>query len=214
MSPRHAGSSARRWSPVLVVAVAAAAAAGCSSPSPSAHGHTSTTTSTTPTASSTAPTTATTVATVPGCSGSNYAVSLLGSQGAAGTFELTLGLRNTADATCPIGGYPGVELLGAGGTPLTTNAVRGDGESFTDFAPTTVSVPPSGTAYFNLGYSDVPTGTESSCPTATGLQIIPPNTTTTLRVSGSFQVCNGGTVDVSPLFGKGSPETETTAPSS
>jgi hypothetical protein len=198
-----------RWVITTVVVAGALVLGGCSSgkqaaPSTSAP-------STTTTSSLATTTTPTTTTTVPGCTGANYTVKLLGTEGAAGTNEVTLGLGNTASATCTLFGYPGVQLLGPG-TDIATDEVEGGAESFTDFARTNVSVGPGATAYFNIGYSDVTTGTESSCPTATALQVIPPNTTTRLTVSGRFTVCNAGTVDVSPVFGAGSPETETTAP--
>jgi hypothetical protein len=193
----------------------AAVLAGCSSNKPSAsppsNASATTTTSTVPGPSTTLPP-PTTSTTIPGCTGANYSLSELGSQGAAGTFEVTFGFRNTAAAACPLSGYPGIQLVGSGGALIPTTTVRGGTESFTDFAPSTVAVGPGATAYFNLAYSDVTTGTETSCPTATGLQAIPPNSTTSLSVSGQFQVCNNGTVTVSPVFGKNSPETQTTAP--
>jgi len=198
---------------ISVVLASIAAVAGCSSPTPSATPPSNATTTTAAPAEGTttlpAPTTSTTV---PGCSGTNYALSVLGSQGAAGTFEVTFGFRNTSSATCPLTGYPGIQLLGAGGADIATNTVQGGGESFTSFAPSTVEVAGGATAYFNMGYSDVTTGTESSCPTTTGLEATPPGTSTTLQVSGQYVVCNGGTVNVSPVFGKGSPETQSTAP--
>jgi hypothetical protein len=187
--------------------------AACSSNKQSA-----TPTSGAPTTTRPAPVTTTvplsTTTTTPGCSGTNYSLSVLGTEGAAGTNEVTFGLRNTASVPCPLFGYPGLQLLGADGANLATNEVQGGGLSFTNFARADVSVAPGATAYVNIGYSDVTTGTESSCPTATAIQIIPPNTTTELKVSGQFTVCNGGTVNVSPVFGAGSPETETTAPPS
>ena len=204
-----AGRSTRRL--VVTAIVGAVALAGCSSPTQSATATTTTTTTTTAT-TTTAPVVTTTTTTVPGCTGANYTLSLLGTEGAAGTNEVTFGLRNTSSATCVLYGYPGVELLGAGGAAIATNDVRGGIESFTDFPAANVSVPTGATAYFNIGYSDVVSGGESSCPTTTGIQVIPPNTTTELKVAGRFTVCNAGTVDISPVFGAGSSETETTAP--
>jgi hypothetical protein len=204
-----AGRSAR-WA-VGTAIVGALALAGCSSPKQSATS-TSAPTTTTTTTTTTTPLATTTTTTVPGCTGANYTLSLLGTEGAAGTNEVTFGLRNTSSATCVLFGYPGVELLGAAGAGITTNDVRGGTESFTNFPAADVSVPTGATAYFNIGYSDVVTGGESSCPTTTGIQVIPPNTTTELKVAGQFTVCNGGTVDVSPVFGAGSSETQTTAP--
>jgi len=205
-----------RSSTVVTALVTAAALASCSSPSPSASTTTNATTTTTtgPSQSTTtvATTSPTTTTTVPGCTGSNYVLSQLGSQGAAGTFELTFGFRNTSTATCALFGYPGLQLLDGAGNNLTTTTVEGGTYSFTNLAPTNVSVGPSATAYFNVAYSDVPSGTETSCPTAAAIQAIAPNTTTPLRVNGSYTVCNHGTLTVSPVFGHGSSDTQTTAP--
>jgi hypothetical protein len=201
---------------VRSVALAAALAvlclvAGCSSPkaSPPQASNAPTTTSTTTSTTLPTPTTSTTV---PGCTGANYALSLLGTEGAAGTFEVTFGFKNTSSATCPLMGYPGIQLVAANGSNLPTTTDRGGSESFTDFAPTTVNLGPGATAYFNMAYSDVTTGTESSCPPATTVKVIPPNTSTQLQVAAQLVVCNNGTVTVSPVFGKDSPETQTTAP--
>jgi hypothetical protein len=188
------------------------ALAGCSSNKQAATSTSgATTTTSTTNVSTTLPPPATTT-TVPGCTGANYTLSLLGTEGAAGTNEVTFGLRNTSSATCPLFGYPGIQLLGAGGADIATNEVEGGSDSFTDFARANVSLASGATAYFNIGYSDVVSGTESSCPTTTQVQVIPPDTTTELKVSGQLTVCNGGTVDVSPVFAADSPETETTAP--
>jgi hypothetical protein len=208
-----AGLSAR-WVLIPLILVPPALA-GCSSNKPSATptSQAGTTTSAAAKATSTLPS-PTSSTTVPGCTGANYTVSILGTEGAAGTSEVTFGFRNTSSATCTLTGYPGIQLLGAGGTDIATNTVAGGGDSFTSFAPTTVEVAGGATAFFNMGYSDVTTGTETSCPTATALQVTPPGTSTPLQVSGQFEVCNGGTVNVSPVFGRNSPETQTTAPPS
>jgi Protein of unknown function (DUF4232) len=209
----RAGLSAR-WIVTSLVLAGIATAAGCSSPTPSATPPSNATTTTTAPAKATTTTPTSTTSTVPGCTGSNYTLSILGTQGAAGTFEVTFGFRNTSSATCPLDGYPGIQLLGSGGADIATDTVEGGGPSFTTFAPSTVEVAGGATAYFNMGYSDVTTGTETSCPTATAIEATPPGTSTALQVSGQFVVCNGGTVNVSPVFGKGSPQTQTTAPPS
>jgi hypothetical protein len=210
LSLAGAGPTARRM--VVPAIIGAVILAGCSSPKQSATSTSEPTTTTTAPTTTTVPVATTTTTTVPGCTGANYTLSLLGTEGAAGTNEVTFGLRNTSSATCVLFGYPGIELLGAGGAGIATNDVRGGVESFTDFPAADVSVATGATAYFNIGYSDVVSGGESSCPTTTGIQVIPPNTTTELKVAGQFTVCNGGTVDVSPVFGAGSSETQTTAP--
>lgn len=212
MSLAAAGRSTRLM--VVTAILGAVALAGCSSPKQSATSTSGATTSTTTTeVTTTAPLSTTTTTTVPGCTGANYTLSLLGTEGAAGTNEVTFGLRNTSSATCVLFGYPGIELLGPDGAAIATNDVRGGTESFTNFPAANVSVPTGASAYFNIGYSDVVSGGESSCPTTTAVQVIAPNTTTELKVTGQFTVCNGGTVDISPVFGAGSTETQTTAPS-
>jgi hypothetical protein len=109
-------------------------------------------------------------------------------------------------------GYPGALMLSEGGTPIATDVKRGGSLSFLNIAVTTVSIASGGSAYFNLGYSDVPTGGESSCPTSKSLEITPPNDTVQLIVQVAIQACGGGELSVSPVFGSSSPATSTTAP--
>jgi len=139
-------------------------------------------------------------------------MSVIGSQGAAGTFEVSFGLRNTSSTPCTMNGFPGALLLNASGAPLPTTVVRAGNLSFTNFSAVPVNLAPGATAYFNLGYSDVPTGSETSCEMATQLEVTPPNATTHEVVSASLSVCNHGTLTVSPVFGSGSSEVQTTAP--
>ena len=201
-----------RWIALAITLAGVGALAACSSTKGSAAPPSSVpATTAAPANSSTTATAPTTSTTVPGCTGANYTLSVLGTEGAAGTNELTLGLRNTSSATCRLTGYPGIQFLDSAGDNLLTKDVRGDGESFTDFLPTTVSVASGATVYVNLGYSDVPVGNETTCPPVSTLQVIPPDTTTPLRVPVMLTVCNHGTVDISPVFGPG-PETQTTAP--
>ncbi|HXW33712.1 MAG TPA: DUF4232 domain-containing protein [Acidimicrobiales bacterium] len=160
-------------------------------------------------------TTSSTAAGTVRCVSSGLAASLQGSQGGAGTFELTFALKNTTSSPCVTGGYPGLLLVDSSGKDLQTTTVRGGPLSFENVTPLAITVPAGGTFWFNVGYSDVPTGTESVCPTAASIQIIPPNDTGHLVVSGlNASVCNNGTLDTSPVFGPGSPGTRTTAPPS
>ena len=138
--------------------------------------------------------------------------SVAGSSGAAGTIEVTIALRNTGTATCTLGGYPGLQLLDAAGVQLPTHVVRAGSYPFTDFAPSTVTLAAGGTAYVNLGYSDVPSGSETSCPKAASLWVTPPGAYDHLTTTLALAPCAGGTVTVSPVFGPGSPATQTTAP--
>jgi Protein of unknown function (DUF4232) len=139
--------------------------------------------------------------------------SVVGSSGAAGTIEMTVALRSSSPAACVLGGYPGLLLLSAGGSALPTNVIRKGSYSFTAMAPQTVTLSSGQSVDFNLGYSDVPVGTETSCPTASSMEVTPPNATDHLVVLATLAPCGGGTVVVSPVFAAGGAESSTTAPS-
>jgi hypothetical protein len=139
--------------------------------------------------------------------------SVEGTEGAAGTVEITFALKNTSPSSCVMWGYPGGLLLGSDGSPITTVVKRGGDLSFLDISVSTVHVPAGGSAYFNLGYSTVPTAGETTCPKSSSFEITPPNDTQQLVVPVAMEACDGGAVSVSPVFGAGSPATSTTAPS-
>lgn len=203
---------AGRLSPTRVavaLAAAGALAAGCSAGHPSAQ--TTPSTPSTTTSSSIPGATTSTAGGPPRCPASSLVLSVAGTQGAAGTFELTLQLRNTSSTTCTLQGYPGAQLYDAKNMALPTNVVRGGSYSFTDFAPSLVTMAAGASAYLNMAYSDVPTGSEQ-CPTAASMWVTPPDDVDHLVLTQQFVVCNGGRLTVSPVFGQGSPETHTTAP--
>ncbi|MHB8439162.1 MAG: DUF4232 domain-containing protein [Acidimicrobiales bacterium] len=202
MSPvRHAGVAA------MLVAVAAMAAA-CSSPPTSPHSSPPGSQATT---STTASSTTTTAAGATVCAGSDLVGTVSGDQGAAGTTELTIALRNTSAITCGLEGYPGAQLNGSDGSALPTDVVRGGPYAFVSFAPTPVSLAPGASAYFNMGYSDVPTGT-TACSAAASMWVTPPNDVDHVTITQQLEVCDGGRINVSPVFGANSPDTQTTAP--
>jgi Protein of unknown function (DUF4232) len=97
-------------------------------------------------------------------------------------------------------GYPGLQMLNAGGANLPTNVVRKGIYGFTSMAPTTVTLTNGQTAFFNIGYSDVPVGTETTCPTSTTLEVTPPNALDHLEVAATLAPCGGGTLVVSPVY--------------
>jgi Domain of unknown function (DUF4232) len=135
-----------------------------------------------------------------------------GTAGAAGTIEVTFALTNTSPSQCVLWGYPGALMLSSTGSALETTVVRGGDLSFLDIEKTTVTVRSEGSAYFNLGYTDVPTGGETSCSKAASLEVTPPNDTEQLVVAVALDACDAGKLSVSPVFGSGSPATSTTAP--
>lgn len=123
---------------------------------------------------------------------------MVGGNGAAGTLEVTVGLKSSSPTPCVLGGYPGLQLLAANGSALPTTVIRKGNYSFTAMAPTTVTLATGQSADFNMGYSDVPTGNQS-CPTASSMEVTPPNATDHLVVTATVAPC-GGTVVVSPVF--------------
>jgi len=109
-------------------------------------------------------------------------------------------------------GYPSAQLLDASGTELPTHVVSGGNYQFTNFAPSPVQLAPGATAYFNLAYSDVPSGGETTCPTAAQIEVTPPHAVDHGVVAVQLAACGAGTLTVSPVFGSGSPGSQTTAP--
>ncbi len=193
---------------VLAAAALATFVSACSSPkstTPTTGGAPASTTSSSATTTSSLPTGLV-------CAARDLIITVVGSQGAAGTFELTFGLHNTSAAACPMEGYPGAQLVDASGTQLPTHVVSGGNLSFTNFAPAPVTLEAGASAYFNLAYSDVPSGSETTCPTATQIEVTPPHAIDHNVVAVHLTVCAAGTLTVSPVFGQGSPESQTTAP--
>jgi len=90
--------------------------------------------------------------------------------------------------------------------------VRGGTYSFTTLAPTTVTLAPGQSVYFNIGYSDVPVGGETSCPSSGSLEVTPPNAYDHLVLTANLSPCGGGTMVVSPVFSATGPGAQTTAP--
>jgi Protein of unknown function (DUF4232) len=154
----------------------------------------------------------TTVPTLSQCPAKDLVGSVAGSTGAAGTLEVTVSLRSTASSSCILAGYPGLQLLGPGGAALPTTVIRKGAYSFTAMAPAAVRLSTGQSAEFNLGYSDVPVGTETSCPTATALEVTPPDNVDHLTVAASLAPCGRGTLVVSPMFAAAESTTESTAP--
>ncbi len=208
---------------VVCVALGGPLLAACSSnsSSPTTSGRTSTTKSPASTASgaSTSSTSSvpgssstTTTSGLTRCATSALTGSVAGSSGAAGTIETTVALKSTAAGPCVLGGYPGLQMLSSAGTALATAVVRKGNYSFTSMAPTTVTVAGGQSVYFNIGYSDVPAGNETTCPSSASLEVTPPNATDHLVMAATLAPCSGGMVTVSPVFASTGANSQTTAP--
>jgi hypothetical protein len=184
-------------------AVGAACSSGSSSTTTTVRHTTTTTTSGPADTSSTTSVASTTTNTGPGsaaCATSQLAATVAGVNGAAGTIETTVALRNTSATTCVLAGYPTLQMVDTKGAALVTKTVDKGSYSFTSQPAAPVTIPPGQSGSFNIGYSDVPTGTETTCPTSAALQITPPAVTGHLTLTASLTPCNGGTLVVSPIL--------------
>ncbi len=176
---------------------------------------TETTEPTATTATTTSTTTTATTATTATCRFPALRVADVGQGGAAGTQEVTFSLTNSSTTPCRTYGYPGMLLVTTSGTALPTTVDRGGSLTFEDVAPTTVTLGPEKTAYFNVGYTDVPVGT-TSCSTTRSAEVTPPTDTAyaTVDVHLGIDACDDGTLHVSAVFSStDSTATQTTAPS-
>jgi len=166
------------------------------------------------TSTSSAASTTSTAAGIVRCATTGLAGSVVGSSGAAGTIETTVALKNTSSAPCLLGGFPGLQMLSSSGSSLPTTVVRTGNYAFTAMPATTVTIGPGQPAYVNIGYSDVPVGNETSCPTSASVQVTPPNAVDHLVISAALAPCGGGTLVVSPVFLATGSNSQTTAPPS
>ena len=133
------------------------------------------------------------------CRAGDLSLSYLGGQGATGHGELGFELRNTSSRTCATGGYPGVLFLSQSGSAMPTAPDHTTHDYFGTIKSSALSLAPGQAASFRLGVTHGMTST-AGCGTAYGLQVIPPNDTSTLRVTiagGGAYECR--TVSVSPL---------------
>jgi len=103
-------------------------------------------------------------------------------------------------------------LQSSSGSPLPTVVVRKGSYGFTSMTPTTVALTHGQSAYFNIGYSDVPVGTETTCPTSASVQVTPPGAFDHLVMTAALGPCGGGTLVVSPVFLSVGANSQTTAP--
>ena len=191
-----------------VLAALALAACGSSSHNTAAStpttGSVSTpTTHTTPTVTQTVTTTVPTTTPIQAnlCRAAALQLSFLGGQGATGHGLLGFALRNVSASTCHTYGYPGILFLDRSGGSLPTTTMRTTHDYFGTAPLRSLTVAPGQTVSFRIGVTHFgPSGSNTGCTTASGLQVIPPNDTSTLRVvigNGGEYEC--GTASLSPV---------------
>jgi hypothetical protein len=178
---------------ILVVVVGAAAVVGSSCGSSSSN---NTAVGTTITG---LPTTASPVQQQASCQGSQLHASRLATAAAAGHIVVTYGLRNVSGAPCTLFGYPGLQMIDASGKPLPTQVSHSGSYTFVAETPTPLSLSPQAEASFYAGYTDVPTGGETSCPQSARLEITPPNDPGKITLTDQIAPCKNGSITVSPV---------------
>lgn len=200
-----------RSSSALIAVAVAFALAGCGgSSTPAAHTSpasgsqsqaTSPTTASTPTTTSSTASTPSVTAPASGpsiCRAADLSASFLGGQAATGHGLLGFALHNTSAHTCTTYGYPGIQFLTGSGQPLPTTPTHTTQDYFGALPKHTLTVAPGSTVSFRLGVTHGAAST-ASCATAYGLQVIPPNDTSTLRISIPNGAYECQTATVSPV---------------
>jgi hypothetical protein len=133
------------------------------------------------------------------CNPSGLKISEESQNAAAGTIEVTINIADTSDSSCQLSGYPKLQMYNSSNQMLTTTVVDGNVPGYSNTSAT-VHMTIGSKAYFVIKYSDVPTGTESSCPVSAyiGVSYEPGNNN--LNLSMSIGPCDNGTIDVTSYF--------------
>lgn len=126
-----------------------------------------------------------------------------GRSGAATThYSQDIRIRNSSDRACSLRGFPGIQFVGSDGKDLPTKdhwAAKAFMWAYDGYE--TVRLQPGATASFALGGIDYDVVHNQSCPTATGVKVIPPGLARQVLVHLNWPYCLGGKVDVSPVVG-------------
>ena len=134
------------------------------------------------------------------CGSSVLTAAPAGNSGGPGPLELTISFTSTASVPCTLDGYPGLQMRDASGGPIPTTVVRGGSYSFTSMPPAPVTLQPGASVRFNMGYTDVLVGTETSCPASASIDVTPPNAYHAIPLAVTIAPCNHGTIVVSPVY--------------
>ncbi|MEV4097329.1 DUF4232 domain-containing protein [Streptosporangium saharense] len=111
----------------------------------------------------------------------------------AGQRYAPLVLTNTSGKSCWVYGFVGLVMFDAKGDALRTRVRR---ESVPAHR---VTLRPGASAHARLHWATVPSGRETSCPSAARLMIIPPDEVAHLEIPFTGTVCGDGRLDVTPM---------------
>lgn len=133
------------------------------------------------------------------CQTSQLALSFGSSNGAAGTIVDTFQFKNISSASCTMNGFPNVQMLDSHGNLLPTQVQQGGGMLSNEPGPSPFTLQPGKISTFEVAWSDVPVGSETTCPTASSLRVTPPGQSVFLTVNTNIAPCNSGHLNVSPV---------------
>ncbi|HEY8285813.1 MAG TPA: DUF4232 domain-containing protein [Chloroflexota bacterium] len=125
-------------------------------------------------------------------------------QGATGHLDVVFSVTSVAQASCYLYGYPGIQLINAGGQDIGTHLTWGGGFFFANRPKRYVVLATGKTAYFALGWTHLPTPGQS-CPTTKYLLVTPPDGYTPVVVPATLQQVCGGAISASPITTSSAP---------
>ena len=119
---------------------------------------------------------------------------------AAGTIVAVFVVKNSSSAACSLSGYPQLKLVAGSGASLASDVVDGNGPAIVDRQVGTVDLAGGGgEASFLTSWTDVPVGTETSCPTSASVVVSLPGIGGSYVVTDQISACGGGRINVSPV---------------
>lgn len=157
-----------------------------------------TTPASTPSSAPSSPVSPPAPAAAPGCIPAQMVASLTTSRAASGHELLVIALRNNGSAACRIEGYPGLALTSAEGVAARTSVTHVEDQTFPAVAPAPVTVPVGASVSFDLGATDVPSGTNTSCVSEPKLSITLPDASGAVLLAARVTTCDGR-LNVSPF---------------
>jgi hypothetical protein len=139
------------------------------------------------------------------CRSEQLSASAYQGSGAGGQESVVVVLKNMGSAICQMTGYPTAWFVTAAGTRLSTLSIDRAAP-----APTTVTIPPGGSASTSVwtGSPSVPTPSYCQSMTAEGVRVIPPAQTTSVQATVTITICGAhNVVAATPLTSGPNPRT-------
>jgi len=106
---------------------------------------------------------------------------------------------NHSTVACSLYGFPGAQLLNAQRDPMITHTHwQTSAYLYTTQPVSHVQMAPGAAAYFVVEWEDVPSGSATSCPLASYLEVTPPNDYSAITIANTVGAC-GGNLYISPV---------------